>query len=110
MSIDAVPSIDLSTATFRDLCVRNYRGTPANDVWVEGWVSSQIPQIGGDPTHTTVAQYGIGFVPAASTRCVTSGTVPMTQPNPGLYWKPVALYEGSGPGRTLQFIHTEAEK
>lgn len=110
VSLSAEPSRDLATVTFTDLCIRNYRGTAANDVWVEGWVSSQIPQVGGDTTHFKTSQYAVGLVPAASTRCVTSGTVPMTPPAPGLYWTSVALYEGSGPNRVLQFIYTEPVK
>lgn len=34
----------------------------------------------------------------------------MTPPNPGQYWVSFALYEGSGSGRTLQFIYTDPEK
>ena len=110
VSATAEPSLDLASVTFKNLCVKNYRSTAANDVWVEGWVSDQVPQMGGNLTHLTVAQYNVGLVQALSTRCVSSGTVQLTPPNPGQYWKSIALYEGSGEGRTLQFVYTESEK
>lgn len=103
-------ALDLSTLSIFDLCVRNYRGTAASDVWVEVWASNQIPQIGGDLTHQLVAKYGLGLVQGYSTRCADTGALPMTPPNPGLYWLSIVVYEGSGAGRTLQFIYTDPAK
>lgn len=103
-------SQDLSTLSLFDLCVRNYRSTPASSVWVEVWASTQIPQIGGDLTHFTVATYAFGLVNGYSTRCQDTGAIPMTAPNPGQYWISVVVYEGSGTGRTLQFVYTDTEK
>ncbi len=101
---------DLSTLSLYDLCVRNYRGTSASSVWVEVWASNQIPQIGGDLTHFTVATYAFGLVNGYSTRCLDTGAIPMTPPNPGQYWLSIVLYEGSGSGRVLQFIYTDTTK
>lgn len=103
-------SQDLSTLSLFDLCVRNYRSTPASSVWVEVWASTQIPQIGGDLTHFTVATYAFGLVNGYSTRCQDTGAIPMTAPNPGQYWISVVVYEGSGTGRTLQYVYTDTEK
>ena len=103
-------ALDLSALSIFDLCVRNYRGTAASDVWVEVWASNQIPQIGSDLTHQLVAKYGLSLVQGYSTRCADTGALPMTPPNPGLYWLSIVLYEGSGSGRTLQFIYTDPEK
>lgn len=101
---------DLSTLSFTDLCIRNYRSTSASSVWVELWVSSQIPQIGGNTTHFTVATYAFGLVNGYSTRCLNTGAIPMTPPNPGEYWVSIVVYEGSGPSRTLQLIYTDPVK
>lgn len=98
---------DLTTISFDDLCVKNFRGTSANDVWLEVWASSQIPQIGGNLTHHLVAKYSIGLVSGYATRCVDTGAIPATPPNPGIYWNSLVIYEGSGSGRTLQYIYTD---
>ena len=101
---------DLSTLSLYDLCVRNYRPTSASNVWVEVWASNQIPQIGGDLSHLTVTTYAFGLVNGYSTRCQDTGAIPMTPPNPGQYWLSIVVYEGSGAGRTLQFVYTDTSK
>lgn len=101
---------DLSTLSLFDLCVRNYRPTSASNVWVEVWASNQIPQIGGDLSHDTVASYAFGLVNGYSTRCQDTGAIPMTPPNPGQYWVSLVVYEGTGAGRTLQFVYTDTAK
>ncbi len=101
---------DLRTGELVNLCVHNYRGNAASNVWVEIWTSSQVPQIGGNLTHHTGLTYLIGTVSAYSTRCVSTGAVPLTPPDPGLYWVSIAIYEGSGASRTLQYIYTDTSK
>jgi hypothetical protein len=61
--------LDLSTMSATNLCVQNLRSSNATDVTVEIWASKQIPVIGGNRTHLTVASFYMGTVPALSTRC-----------------------------------------
>lgn len=97
---------DLSTISATNLCVQNLRGTTATNVNVEAWVSKQIPTIGGNLTHTTIASFYLGTIPAGTTRCADTGAVPMTPPSPDVYWATAALYEGTGGSRILQQLYT----
>lgn len=101
---------DLSTISFTDICIRNCRSTSASDVWVEVWASNQIPQIRGNTSHFTVASYAFGLVNGYATRCLNTGAIPMTPPNPGEYRTSIVVYEGSGSGRTRQFTYTDPVK
>ncbi len=103
-------SFDGATLRVTRLCVQNGRSTAAADVWVEWWVSKQIPQIGGDLTHQTTATYSLGLVPAQSTKCVDAGTLPVTLPDPGYWWISVAVFEGTGSSRKLQYVYTDSTK
>lgn len=102
--------LDLSTMSATNLCVQNLRSSNATDVTVEIWASKQIPTIGGNLAHTTVASFYMGTVPAFSTRCADTGAVPMTPPPPDVYWATAALYEGTGSSRTLQQLYTLQEQ
>ncbi|MFN7989464.1 MAG: PKD domain-containing protein [Thermoanaerobaculia bacterium] len=102
--------LDLSTMSATNLCVSNLRSTHAYDVNVEVWVSKQIPTIGGNLAHATVATFYMGTVPAMTTRCADTGAVPMTPPLPDVYWATAALYEGTGTNRTLQQLYTLADQ
>ena len=92
------------------LCIVNYRSTPAYDVNVEVWASKQVPSVGGNTTHLTGGSFYIGTVPGGSSRCQDSGTLPATPPPPDNYWVSLALFEGMGPSKSLQALHTFAEQ
>lgn len=101
---------DLTTLSATGVCVTNSRATAANDVQIEFWVSNQVPAIGGDLRHTTIASYSMGSVQAEATRCASTGAIPVTPPDPGTYRFSLALCEGSGAGRILQDIFLGPEK